>query len=188
VIRPSIVLLLVVALVLGVTIGKRMSTPVTERQVVSANQGEAVSPKPPRVSRSPAMPSYEEALAQRKQSRKAMNAEQERRGLALHQSLSSRYAGEKKDAAWASAKESRLLAASTSDEIRRVGAEARNYTASCRSSVCRISADFPTRGALEDWLTLFSTGLGSELPNEAYVVSTNQDGSLRLEIMGLARK
>jgi hypothetical protein len=54
--------------------------------------------------------------------------------------------------------------------------------------VCRIGADFPNRGAVQDWLTLFSTGVGGELPNEAYVVTSNPDGSVHLDIMGLGRK
>ena len=84
--------------------------------------------------------------------------------------------------------EAKLLAASVSDEIRRVDAVPGNYRASCHSSVCKVSADFPNRGAAQDWLTLFSTGVGGELPNESYVVSQNPDGSLHLEVMGLARK
>lgn len=187
-IRPAIALLLVVALILGVTIGKRFAASVPERQAVPANQREAVSPRQLPISPSPAAPNPGDVLAQRERFRKATHAEQERRGLALHQSLSSRYSSERTDAAWASAKEAKLLAASTGDEIRRAGAEPRNYTASCRSSVCKIGADFATRGAMEDWLTLFSTGLGSEMPNVAYVVSQNPDGSFRLDVMGLARK
>ena len=49
-------------------------------------------------------------------------------------------------------------------------------------------ADFTSRGVAEGGLTLFSTGLGDEVPNEAYVVTTNPDGSIHIEIMGLARK
>ena len=79
-------------------------------------------------------------------------------------------------------------AASASDEIRRSNAMPANYRARCRSTVCSISADFPNRGAVQDWLTLFSTGVGGELPNEAYIVTDNQDGSVHLDIMGLARK
>lgn len=124
----------------------------------------------------------------REEMRRTQRLQQERRGMEAHRALAGRYAAEPVDPTWASAKEAKLLAASTSDEIRRANAQPRNYTATCRSSVCKIGADFDNRGALEDWLTLFSTGLGSEVPNESYRVTTNPDGSLHLEIMGLARK
>jgi hypothetical protein len=129
-----------------------------------------------------------ERLADWQARRAHAQAEQVRRGRALHDALAARYAAEPVDAAWAAAKEARLLAASVSDEIRRTNAVPENYRASCRSTVCRIGADFPDRGAAEDWLTLFSTGTGGELPNEAYIVTQDPDGGIHLEIMGLARK
>ena len=117
-----------------------------------------------------------------------MQAEQERKAKDSHEALAARYAAEPVAAAWAAGKEAVLLAASDSPEIRRVGATPGNYRASCRSSMCRIDADFPDKGAMEDWLTLFSTGNGGELPFQAYVVSRNPDGSFHLDVMALARK
>lgn len=128
------------------------------------------------------------SLAERRERRQAEQAEQVGKARSFHQALAARYAAEPLDASWASAKETKLLDASVSDEIRRTNAVPRNYHASCRSTVCRIGADFSDRGAMQDWLTLFSTGTGGELPSEAYVVSQNQDGSFHLQIMGLARK
>ena len=63
---------------------------------------------------------------------------------ALNHALA-RYASEPVDAAWASAKEAKLLAASVSDEIRRVDAVPWNYRARCHSSVCRISVSATRR-------------------------------------------
>lgn len=185
---PLVAGLLVVAVIVGVTIGRR------ERPAVSA--GDSIDGA---TETSTSMPRVEGRvdgsrvrsqfpLAERRERRKAARAEQVRKGREFHDTLAARFAAEPIDAAWAGAKEAKLLAASSSDEIRRVGAVPENYSASCRSSVCRIGADFPNRSAAQDWLTLFSTGAGDELPNEAYVVSQNPDGSLHLEIMGLAKK
>ena len=185
---PLLAGILVVLVILGVTIGRRLLADADRHESAAAPpletpasvQAQARSrPAPARVPFSPEL---------RRERRKAAQAAQERKGRELHQALASRYAGEPVDAAWASAKEAKLLAASASDEIRRSNAVPENYRASCRSSVCRIGADFPNRGAVQDWLTLFSTAVGSELPNEAYVVTSNQDGSVHLDIMGLARK
>jgi hypothetical protein len=185
---PLLAGLLVVLVVLGVTIGRRLhvGTDRHEAAVVAPAEepASARARTAPRPARTPASFSPE----QRRERRKAAQAAQERRGRDFHQALATRYAAEPVDAAWASAKEAKLLAASSSDEIRRSNALPGNYRASCRSTVCRIGADFPNRGAVQDWLTLFSTGVGSELPNEAYIVTDNPDGSVHLDIMGLARK
>lgn len=180
---PFVAASLVIAVILGVMIGRHAASSMP----TSSGQPDVVAAKSNPVNRVVPV-SAPMTFEQRQAKRRAAIAEQERRGQALHAALATRFATEKPDAAWASAKEAKLLAASTSDEIRRANAQPRNYTATCRSSVCKIGADFDNRGALEDWLTLFSTGLGSELPSEAYVLSTNQDGSLHLEIMGIARK
>jgi len=183
---PMLAGLLVIVLIVGVTIAWRQRpAPPAGDSVVTAHETSTSQATPP-ASGSRARPRF--SLAERRERRKAAQAEQERKGRAFRDTLAARYATEPVDAAWASAKEAKLLAASASDEIRRIGAVPGNYRASCRSTVCRIGADFPNRGAVQDWLTLFSTGVGGELPNEAYVVSQNPDGSFHLEVMGLARK
>lgn len=185
---PLLAGILVVLVILGVTIGRRLLVDAGRHgaePVVPADAPASARPSlAARADRTRASFSPE----QRRERRKAAQAAQERKGRDFHQALAARYAAEPVDVAWASAKEAKLLAASSSDEIRRSNAVPQNYRASCRSSVCRIGADFANRGAVQDWLTLFSTGVGGELPNEAYVVTSNPDGSVHLEIMGLARK
>lgn len=186
-IRPLLAGLLAIAVIAGVTIAWRQRTAAPAGgDVAPAATAQVASQAARPASGSRHQPRF--SLAERRERRKLAQAEQERRGRALHDTLAARYAAEPVDAAWASAKEAKLLEASVSDEIRRADAVPGNYRASCRSSVCRIGADFPNRSAVEDWLTLFSTGVGGELPNEAYVVSQNADGSFHLEVMGLAKK
>ncbi|MFT3896164.1 MAG: hypothetical protein QM719_00430 [Thermomonas sp.] len=183
---PLLAGLCVVLVILGATIGRRLPVDADPREPEAAARTEVPAP---------AQPGFHAARArvplspeQRRERREAAQAEQVRKGRDFHAALAARYASEPVDAAWASAKEAKLLAASASDEIRRLNALPENYRASCRSTVCRIGADFPNRGAVQDWLTLFSTGVGSELPNEAYIVTNNPDGSVHLDIMGLARQ
>ncbi len=184
---PLVVGLLLVATIVVVTIASRGRSKHTGDSVAPAPAMQVPATHGAEPVRGPRA-SAQISMAERRERRKAMQAEQERKGRAFHAVLAERYASEPVDAAWASAKEAKLLAASVSDEIRRVDAVPGNYRASCHSSVCKVSADFPNRGAAQDWLTLFSTGVGGELPNESYVVSQNPDGSLHLEVMGLARK
>lgn len=177
----------VVALILAVTMLKRTGTDEEANATVSAADSHArVDPSSPSLRANPAPPAF--SPAERHARRRALQAEQVRKGRESHQALASRYAAEPVDAAWAAAKETRLLAASVSDEIRRVGAVPQNFRASCRSTTCKVDADFENRGAMEDWLTLFSTGSGGELPFVAYVVTPNGDGSYHLDVVGLAKR
>jgi hypothetical protein len=185
---PLLAGLLVVLVILGVTIGRRLLDGADRDGSGMAARMDTPMPAQPQPRSRPNHARAPFSPELRRERRKAAQAEQERKGRGLHQALAIRYASEPVDAAWASAKEAKLLAASASDEIRRSNALPENYRASCRSTVCSISADFPNRGVVQDWLTLFSTGAGGELPNEAYIVTDNQDGSVHLDIMGLARK
>lgn len=185
-IRPLLAGVAVIAIVLAVTLLRKAPVAAPEPTAPPAPAQDRPVQRPATDLRRKAM--APERLADWQARRAHAQAEQVRRGRALHDALAARYAAEPVDAAWAAVKEARLLAASVSDEIRRTNAVPENYRASCRSTVCRIGADFPDRGAAEDWLTLFSTGTGGELPNEAYIVTQDPDGGIHLEIMGLARK
>jgi hypothetical protein len=185
---PLLAGLLVALVILGVTIGRRLPDGGGRDQAEAAVQAEPSATATVRTASRPSQARRPVSPELRQERRRAAQAAQERKGRSFHQALAARHASEPVDAAWASAKEAKLLAASATDEIRRANALPGNYSANCRSTVCRIGADFPSRGAAEDWLTLFSTGVGSELPNEAYIVSRNPDGSIHLDVMGLARK
>ena len=185
---PLVAGTLAIALIVGVTVGRRDRSAMAAGDSLASTPG-ATGATPRQASQAHGSRARAEfSMAERGERRKAAQIEQERKARAFHAMLAARYAAEPVDAAWAGAKEAKLLAASASDEMRRIDALPGNYRATCRSSVCRIGADFPNRSAAQDWLTLFSTGVGSELPNESYIVSQNQDGSIHLEIMGLAKK
>ena len=59
--------------------------------------------------------------------------------------------------------------------------------AHCRASVCLINAEFPTRLAATDWHTLYTLNAGTEMFNSATRSTVNADGSVHLQIYGLAR-
>jgi hypothetical protein len=101
--------------------------------------------------------------------------------------LQGRYISEHPDPRWAMAKEQTLSGLSTSTQIDELGARPLDFSASCRTSVCRIHADFLTRRAAEDWFTLYTLNAGAEMPNVSVHTLANPDGSVRLELYGLAR-
>lgn len=120
--------------------------------------------------------------------RKRMGEATQERIRMRNAEMASSFATEKTDTAWASAHERSLASLQDSGPIRDAGAEAQNFQAECRSSMCRIQADFPNRSAAEDWLQLYTAGLGNNLPVVTAHKTANPDGSVRLEIYGIGRK
>jgi hypothetical protein len=102
--------------------------------------------------------------------------------------LVSRYTSETIDASWADGKQVELAQFSTSQQIQEVHAEPKNLVIDCRRTVCRITADFANRTASQDWATLYLTGAGSRIANASLETIANADGSVRMEIYGLARQ
>lgn len=104
------------------------------------------------------------------------------------QKLQSRYEGERVDVAWAAAKQQVLERLSVSPQITQLGAQPLAIQAHCRTSVCRIEADFATRVAADDWHTLYTLNAGTEMSNSSATGSLNPDGTVHLQIYGLARQ
>jgi hypothetical protein len=102
--------------------------------------------------------------------------------------LRARYESERVDADWARGRELALERASVSGQIPELGAEPNSFEAICRSSTCRIVATFDSRPQADDWFTLFSLNAGSELPNAAVERKGASDGTIQLDIYGLAKQ
>lgn len=175
----------VVIAILAVTANRapwRAGTP-EARAVSSPDAAEGqVSPQPRagEAGTGPAPGSWNEVLA-REQARAEADARRER------DEVLSRYRRESVDARWAAVQEGALQRASTSRQIARTGANPANLDVDCKSSVCRVEADFASRGAAEDWVTLFLLGAGSELPRAVFEHSVNPDRTFHVEITGYAR-
>ena len=104
------------------------------------------------------------------------------------QRLRSRYESERVDAAWASRKQQALERLSISPQIEQLNAQPLSIDAQCRTSVCLINADFPSRVAATDWHTLYTLNAGPEMSNASMRSTVNPDGSVHLQMYGLARQ
>jgi hypothetical protein len=98
-----------------------------------------------------------------------------------------RYENESVDPPWSAVKEATLLRASTSTQITELGAEPGNLGIDCKSSVCRVTADFSNSSLAEDWVTLFMLNAGSEMPRAVFDYSNNPDRSVHVVILGYSR-
>ncbi len=110
---------------------------------------------------------------------KAINASRTR--------LQSRYQNEDVDQAWAMAKQKALADANRSPMLDGANAEPLSFGAQCRSTVCLVGADFSSADAANDWSTLYTMLAGRELKRTAMAMSPNPDGTVHMEVYGLAR-
>lgn len=183
---PLLVFLLAGAMILGVTLGRGTPERTLKTEPAPAAQSAVAAAGPAYIVR----PVRREAPVEQhlwEQQRKSAKAEAARRNQAERQAYIHRFAGEAVDARWATAKESTILAASKGDQIVALGAQPRELDIDCRTTMCRVQADFPSESSAEDWFTLFSTTLGGEMPKVSFEFSVNPDGSARLVAYGLAR-
>jgi hypothetical protein len=103
-------------------------------------------------------------------------------------SFAARYQNEPVDAAWASAKEAQLAKLATSDQIRQIGVEARNLNVDCKSSMCRVTGDFDSMGAGDDWFTLYMNNVAEQVPVASYKYIRNPDGTVKINVYAVGRR
>lgn len=101
--------------------------------------------------------------------------------------LSRRFNSESTDAPWASRKITELRSMASSSQIAALGAEVSNLSVDCRQATCRMTGDFATRSAAEDWVTLYMSSLGNRLPSATYRLHEAPGGRTGIEIYGAAR-
>jgi hypothetical protein len=102
--------------------------------------------------------------------------------------LRGRYESEGVDAGWAPGKQRILEERSVSRQILEANASPVAFNATCRSSVCRITADFASSVAANDWYTLYTLNAGGELFASSVRGTPNPDGSVHLEIYASTRQ
>jgi len=102
--------------------------------------------------------------------------------------LQSRFTSEPVDKSWAAHKQTALAAANDAPQIEQLGAKPLAFDSQCHSSVCLIGADFPSATAADDWFSLYTLVAGPEMSRAAVQRSSNPDGTIHLQIYGLARQ
>lgn len=102
--------------------------------------------------------------------------------------LTAQFRNEKIDAAWAPSKERALAELSTSDQIKSLKADISNLSVDCKTTVCRVTGDFPSMVAGDDWFTLYMNNVAPEIPYASYKYVPNADGTVRIEVYAAGRK
>lgn len=103
------------------------------------------------------------------------------------QKLLARYRSEPVDAPWAARTQTTLADTNNSPMLDAADAKPLSFDSQCHSSVCLIGADFASRRAADDWLTLYTSLAAKNLSKAAIESSVNPDGTIHLQIYGQAR-
>lgn len=197
---PWALLALIVAMIAGVTLYRQFqSAPARVDSAVPApnpDGGKAVfgrmSPEQLRglALRSPGQsaPMTVEDMAGVMEKRKRMVEATQAINRERNAAMAIRFASEKVDPAWSGVHEQDLASLQGSNPMQDAGVKAANFQAECRSTMCRIQADFPSRSMANDWLQLYMGSVGDRLPMATAHQATNPDGSVRIEIYGVGRK
>ena len=196
---PWVLLALVVAVIAGVTLYRQFHS-------VPA-QADALAPSPDPGAGGTAIgslsPDQMRALARRSpgqsgpmnatdmaamvEKRKRMAEATQTRNRERNAAMASRFVAEKADPAWSGAHERELASLQDSGPMRDAGAKATNFQVECRSTMCRIQAEFPSQSMANDWLQLYMGSVGDGLPVATAHQTRNPDGSVQIEIYGVGR-
>ena len=197
---PWILLALVVAVIAGVTLYRQFHSRDAESVASTETPDAANRGIPARhftqeqlralAARSPgqAGPATARDMAGMLEKRKRMAESSQARIRERNVAMADRFSSEKTDPAWSNAHEKALASLQDSDPMRDAGVKAGNFRADCRSTMCRIQGDFPNASAAADWLQVYMTSLGDQLPMASTHRIANPDGSVRVEIYGVGRK
>lgn len=186
---PLVAFALAAGAILGITLGRvGGGEPQSGKPERAGELGASSSPPVLYATHAPRARALPHAGDEWQRQRETAMAEALRRRQAERQAFIDRYAHEQVDARWAGTKEATMLEAGRSGQILELGAEPHALDIDCRTSMCRIRADFATQSSAEDWFTLFATTLGREMPKATFRYSRNEDGSARVLAYGLARK
>jgi hypothetical protein len=137
--------------------------------------------------RSVAQPMTPEMVRERQAVLAKKRAEVQQRVDQTQAAFRARYAGEPVDAAWAGAKEAALAQASVSPQIRELGVEPGNLAVDCRSTMCRITADFPSTSAGDDWFTLYMNNVATDVPVASYKYNRKPDGTYTIDVYAVGK-
>ena len=85
------------------------------------------------------------------------------------------------DAQWSAPAEKSLIEAASEPALTKTGVP-ENYQAFCSGHMCKITADFATRGQADDWSDFYPVGMGGTVSSVRTMVTPGAHGDARLVI------
>ncbi len=100
------------------------------------------------------------------------------------QNLESAFRSEKTNPTWARGKELELERYVVNPQMDSLNAIPTEFDVECKSSTCRIEAEFASPSAADDWATLYLTNNGGLLPRSTLSKVRQPDGTVKLVMVG----
>jgi hypothetical protein len=190
---PWLVVATLVALIAAAVVYQRTRGSQASDAVVPTEGTASDSYEARRTARSVAMPAprqplTQEMVAERRQAMVAKRAEVQQRVDQTQAAFMSKYNTEPVDPAWAGGKEAALAQLATSPQMQEIGAEPKNLAVDCKSTMCKVTADFPSTSAGDDWFTLYMNSVGAQVPTASYKYVRNPDGSYSINVYAVGRR
>ena len=185
----AIAVILVIALIMLFKRADNEAAPAVAQSDQQASAQVTARPDPRRgaAMRTPGQPLSAAALQEKRQK----TADQRKLGQQqvdrTQNAFAARYSNEPVDPAWASGKEAELLGLGVSDPMRQMGAEPQNMVVDCKSSMCRITAEFASMSKGDDWFALYMNNVGEKVPVASYKYVQNPDGTVTINVYAMGR-
>lgn len=98
------------------------------------------------------------------------------------------FASQDVNPSWAAAKSREIQQLAASDDIKSAGAKPPvEMKVECRSSLCKVTAEFASNSDAQDWVEIFSLTSGKAFSGGATSVKTLPDGTAELTVITAAR-
>lgn len=105
----------------------------------------------------------------------------------LGRDLERAHASQPVDAAWKSKTEASLADIAEGEGLQQSGIAPAGMRTDCRSSSCRVSAEFDKSSDAQDWATMFVTMTGDQFRTARFVTTQTPDGKTEIRIYGTRR-
>jgi hypothetical protein len=159
----------------------------------ASNSAGSVAPSNQRIVRRAvgAMPSglsREQRAAHVRERREEMVKASRERNEAFLKAAKTKFQSEKVNQVWSSQAETRLESIVSPQQLAAYDVSVQDMKVECKSTSCRINSTFNSSREADDWLVLYMSNVGENLPQSFVKKDMLADGRVQVEIYGSGRR
>ena len=107
---------------------------------------------------------------------------------ALLRAATAKFNSEKVNPAWSSQAETRLQSIVSPQQLAAYDVDIQDMNVECKSTTCRINSTFNSSREADDWIVLYMSNVGENLPHSFVKTNMLPDGRVQIEIYGSGRR
>ncbi|MCY7354063.1 MAG: hypothetical protein LH470_03095 [Lysobacter sp.] len=135
----------------------------------------------------PSSPAARQAVARIIASREQAQTDQSREATNHSLAAGKAYAGERRDSAWAAAKEQELQAIAGGAGMKAAGVEVNGLSMHCKRTLCEIIGAFPDQRTADEWVLAYMASLGNAASSSVVSRERAPAGGTKVRIVSRAR-